>query len=361
MMVYIQFLISLWFLIGLTRTSVIRVDENQPAVGLYNASDKVLVLTVDNFDQTVYNQTHASEVEFYNSFCGFCRRFAPIYKEYAKDLYGWRSVLKVAAIDCAADENSDLCRNFEIMAYPSLRYFPPFYENSSRHLGFEVKHAPMDVGHANLVAFVLNTTHKPDNWPKFTPVHYKTTDELFNDLPVSIKYLFLLYDTTNGSTVAQEVALDFIEMPEIEVRQVASIPVAVGLGLSKQASLYVAERDQRTIENIPLEQPQRMDVRDSISEFLESKGHKLPFDDQIAEPSDDLSVSSTSEHFGGRKHQSEEHSAIIEYVKANKGTVFQADLEEALKYSVFHELIKFNSYTDEQRAALKNYVSVLKK
>lgn len=359
MMVYIQFLISLWLFIGFTSTSVIRTGDNEPAIGLYNASDKVVVLTANNFDQSVYNQSHATEVEFYNSFCGFCKRFAPIYKEYAKDLYGWRRILKVAAIDCASDVNADLCRNFEIMAYPSLRYFPPFYENTTTNLGIEVVHPPMDVGHVNLVAALLNTTRMPDDWPQFKPVQYKSRDELFSDLPLTTKYLFLIYDTSKGSTVAQEVALDFSEMPDIEVRQVASIPVAVGLGLTKQGAVYVAHRDKRIIESISLNEPQRADVRQKISAFLEKNGHRLPIDEQIAEPSEDSVVSSTTAHT--EPHNDEEHAAIIEYVKSNWGTVFQADLEEAIKYSVFHELVGYNSYTDEQRAALRHYVSVLKK
>lgn len=358
-MVYMQFLISLSLLIGFIWASVIRLDESEQAVGLYNASDRVLVLTANNFDQSVFNQTHATEVEFYNSFCGFCRRFAPIYKEYAKDLYAWRSVLKVAAVDCASDDNSDLCRNFEIMSYPSLRYFPPFYQNATKHLGIDVLHPPMDVGHDNLVALLLKTTRKPDHWPKFTPIQANSRDELFGDMALSTKYLFLFYDTTNGSTVAQEVALDFSGMPEIEVRQIASIPIAVGLGLTQQASLHVVQRDQRTIENIPLNEPFRAELRETINKYLESNGHKLPIDEQLAEPSEDVLVSSTSEQ--GATYTGEEHSAIIEYVKANRGTVFQADLEEAIKYSVFHELVKYNSYTDEQRAALKHYVSLLKK
>lgn len=363
-MVYIQFLISLWIFIGFTHTSVIPVNDSEPAVGLYNASDRVFVLTVDNFDQTVYNQTHATEVEFYNSFCGFCRRFAPLYKEYAQNLYGWRNVLKVAAIDCAADDNSDLCRNFEIMSYPSLRYFPPFYENTTKNLGLHVEHAPMDVGHPNLVTLLLNTTKKPEQWPTFTPVQYQSRDELFNNLGLSTKFLFLLYDTSNGTTVAQEVALDFSGMPEIHVRQIASIPIAVGLGLTKQASLYVAQTDQRAIEMIKLNELQRADVQRAINDYLVSKGHKLPIVEQIPGPGADLSLSSTSERATGGDAPfqiDEEHSAIVEFVKANIGAVYQADLEEALKYSIFHEIIKYNSYTDEQRASLKHYVSVLKK
>lgn len=357
MVSYVQFLMSLWFFVGVTRASVIR-GENEPAVGLYNASDRVLVLTASNFDQNVYNQTHATEVEFYNSFCGFCRRFAPIYKEYANDLYAWRHQLQVAAIDCANDDNSDLCRNFEIMAYPSLRYFPPYYENTTQNLGIAVVHPPMDVGHANLVALLLNTTRKPDDWPIFVPVQYRSRDELFSELPLTTKYLFLVYDTNSGSTVAQEVALDFSGVSDIEVRQVASVSVAVGLGLAKQGALYVAHRNERTIESISLKEPQRADVRKSINEFLESKGHKFSVVEQIAEPNQELAASSTSEHV---TRTDDDHMVIVEYVMANKGTVYLADLEEAIKYSVFHELVKYNSYTDEQRAALKHYVSVLKK
>ena len=31
----------------------------------------------------------------------------------------------MAAIDCAQDENVPTCRQYEIMGYPSLKFFPP--------------------------------------------------------------------------------------------------------------------------------------------------------------------------------------------------------------------------------------------
>ena len=39
-------------------------------------------------------------------------------------LIGWKDV-KVAAVNCAEDENIDICRHYDIMAYPSLKMFPP--------------------------------------------------------------------------------------------------------------------------------------------------------------------------------------------------------------------------------------------
>ena len=37
----------------------------------------------------------------------------------------WKSIIKLAVIDCAQDENVATCRDYEIMGYPSLKFFPP--------------------------------------------------------------------------------------------------------------------------------------------------------------------------------------------------------------------------------------------
>jgi thiol oxidase len=56
--------------------------------GLYNSDDKVTVLNVTNFKQSVYGTRNAWIIEFYNSWCGFCHRFAPVWKSLATDIYG---------------------------------------------------------------------------------------------------------------------------------------------------------------------------------------------------------------------------------------------------------------------------------
>ena len=37
----------------------------------------------------------------------------------------WREVISVAAIDCAMDENMPTCREYEVMGYPSIKFFTP--------------------------------------------------------------------------------------------------------------------------------------------------------------------------------------------------------------------------------------------
>ena len=34
-------------------------------------------------------------------------------------------MIRLAAIDCAQDENVATCRDYDIMGYPSLKFFPP--------------------------------------------------------------------------------------------------------------------------------------------------------------------------------------------------------------------------------------------
>lgn len=42
---------------------------------------------------------------------------------------GWEKVIKVGAIDCAKDENIPICREYEVMGYPTLKFFPAFSES----------------------------------------------------------------------------------------------------------------------------------------------------------------------------------------------------------------------------------------
>ena len=41
---------------------------------------------------------------------------------------GWEKVIKIGVVDCAKDENVPLCREYEVMGYPTLKYFPSFSE-----------------------------------------------------------------------------------------------------------------------------------------------------------------------------------------------------------------------------------------
>lgn len=107
-------------------------DEN---TGLYDSNDSVISLNAANLKAQVYGKSHASLVEFYNSYCGFCRRYAPVWKQLASDILGWNRQVKVTALDCSRDENNAICREFEVMAYPTIRFFAPYYEDGDQKIG----------------------------------------------------------------------------------------------------------------------------------------------------------------------------------------------------------------------------------
>ena len=73
---------------SLTREDRRLYDDLKAGRGLYNSDDKVTVLNATNFKSTVYGTSNAWIIEFYNSWCGFCHRFAPVWKSLALDIYG---------------------------------------------------------------------------------------------------------------------------------------------------------------------------------------------------------------------------------------------------------------------------------
>lgn len=56
--------------------------------GLYSTADKVAILNVTTFESTVLGTDVAWLIEFYNTWCGHCQHYAPIWKEFAADVAG---------------------------------------------------------------------------------------------------------------------------------------------------------------------------------------------------------------------------------------------------------------------------------
>lgn len=68
-------------------------------------------------------------------------------------LLGWEKVIKIGAVDCAKDENIPLCREYEVMGYPTLKFFPAFSE--SNQLGFSFKgQKKVDIIRRHMIDFV---------------------------------------------------------------------------------------------------------------------------------------------------------------------------------------------------------------
>uniref|UniRef100_F1L048 Sulfhydryl oxidase n=1 Tax=Ascaris suum TaxID=6253 RepID=F1L048_ASCSU len=146
---------------------------------LFSNEDQILQLDVDNFNQKVYNQGRAFFVEFYSSWCGACIAYAPLYKKFALDVQAWKPIIEVAAVNCADDKNSRVCREHAIDAFPTIKYFKYMSrgkEDGIRYEGnkHELTTLPLDV--AQLVRDDW-LKQRPPQWPSFDYADNSSTVE----------------------------------------------------------------------------------------------------------------------------------------------------------------------------------------
>lgn len=84
------------------------------------ASD-VVVLTQENFDEVVLDESKDVLVEFYAPWCGHCKNLAPVYELVATAFKGEKEVV-IAKVD--ADSHKSLGERYGVSGYPTLKFFP---------------------------------------------------------------------------------------------------------------------------------------------------------------------------------------------------------------------------------------------
>lgn len=337
---------AIWLVIlALTASQTLaRTLEEPPIEGLYDSKDDVHILANDTFTDSVFNQDHATLVEFYNSFCGFCRKYAPTWKEFATDVIAWQRVVHVAAVNCAADENSNLCRKYEVMAYPSLRYFPPGFNDPNTYgIPMTSSHSSAEL-RSSLIDLLRNDTAAPAHWPNLAPVADTHKSNLFDSRPEQVQYVLLMYVRSNGS-LANQLALDFSGNPNIAVEWINSSEVARSFGLTLRNSVAVVNRN---LDLFTLAEglPDRSDALQTIRKFLDERN---------------LTATSTTESNQQKGQASKNQSSEFQMEPSRTDLVFLADLQHAAWYSLFHEVSQFIVINGERLEALKRYINILKR
>lgn len=135
------------FLLSLVIYQLVTSSVNAiPEPDLYTDNDAVIRLNATSFIPTVFHQNKnvTYMVQFYNTFCGHCQMFAPIYKELALRVQNWTTVFRMAGVDCAKDENLLTCRDNNIGGYPTILIFAP---NSKAQ---DSKDAPFNLRNLNI-------------------------------------------------------------------------------------------------------------------------------------------------------------------------------------------------------------------
>uniref|UniRef100_A0A6E8VT02 Sulfhydryl oxidase n=1 Tax=Anopheles coluzzii TaxID=1518534 RepID=A0A6E8VT02_ANOCL len=345
-----------------------QIEESENS-GLYDATDSVISLTAANLKQRVFNQPHASLVEFYNSYCGFCRRFAPIWKQLASDILGWQKLVHVTALDCSRDENNAICREFEVMAYPTIRFFSPYYADGEQKIGEPVKEHDEQRIIDRLVEYMQRVENRPTNWPNLTAIN-RTDDKsaLFDVTSLSgatarPKYVYLINEKDANATVGLQVILDFHDTPDVSVYRVHD-PTLSTNGLS------VVDGTSLSVINLPIDEFGRDKVRDAIRLHLRqhhivvtdvsTKSTKKAGDGAGAVGGDGGGGGGTTEQNISALMEQKQEAAIRAKVKElGAAVVYQADLEEAVRFALFHEIGRYKTIEGDRLVALRNFLNVL--
>ncbi|EDW84341.1 uncharacterized protein Dwil_GK14087, isoform A [Drosophila willistoni] len=327
------------------------VDES---LGLYDNNDQVVKMTVSNFNETVLEQSRGSLVEFYNTYCGHCRRFAPTYKEVAQELHAWREVVIVAAIDCAAEENNGICRAYEVMGYPTLRYMGPGFQPAAKHYGQDL--SSLNVKEIRSLLALLVAAENPKNitntyWPNFNYVSENDSKvSLFEGSHSQKEYVALIHEPEN-STLAIETALYLTRWPSVEVRRISDTSVAnkFQLDSSKRRQLALMNR-QGQVQILTATDDTSVGFKNAIETAL-TKEHFTPRPEKSVEPIKPAVVPPSP--------YTEEMKLTLDEVKRNKHFVYQADLEQAIRTILHNEVPKVNDIGNDRLLALQRFLTVL--
>jgi thiol-disulfide isomerase/thioredoxin len=148
--------------------SIVVSQANGKQLVLYNPKkDNIELLDSKTFESVLIGSPKATIIEMFVHWCGHCQRFAPKWKELAKDTKAWHEkVIRVAAIDCALTENDDICSLNRVTMYPSFRFFKPF-ANSSKGIIIDedLEFATGEYFMGMMIDFVENLDNRPAHFP----------------------------------------------------------------------------------------------------------------------------------------------------------------------------------------------------
>ncbi|KRX90344.1 Sulfhydryl oxidase 1, partial [Trichinella pseudospiralis] len=195
--------------------------EKVPSEGLFTEEDKVDILSQTNFDTTIYNQPVLYIVLYYNRWCGHCISFAPTYKQFAEQMADWSNVIKFAAIDCADDDNDDLCADHSIELFPSLKYFP--VKSSSVKDGVFIEDHPRTIDQLStkLTELIVKEykLKQHTEWPNLNYIEENTAVESLYQNEEELNYVVIVFQNPESKEfLGEQLVLDSMKYKNILVR-----------------------------------------------------------------------------------------------------------------------------------------------
>ncbi|KYB26006.1 Sulfhydryl oxidase 1-like Protein [Tribolium castaneum] len=337
---------------------VLAGSQCAPLGDLYLPDDDVEILTIENFKRYVENSTSAWLVEFYASWCGYCQRFAPPWKQFATEAAPWRDLVRVAVLECSDEINTPICRDFGIVKYPTVRYF---HENSHFDGGDKGVIVPrefpvtVDAIKKNVIERFMTEMGEGRGvvYPNLLPYLHSDLEPFFDEEDDDIFYGFLVVEDSD-SYLGGEVALDLHKTPNVTIRHALNnnTKLVKNLQIGKFPTLVIIDRNNNTqivTENIE----HKKELKATIADYLAKKGLK------VCETTPEKKGHLSLDPHPDPKQRS--RTLLRQKIKKMGDAVFQMDLETSLRYALLREVSTTKVIKGEQLAALRAFLNVIKK
>jgi len=345
---------------------IVTVETNDRPAGLYTNNDNVVVLNDTNFHDTISGQSHAWLVEFYASWCGYCRNFAPVFKQFANEVSDWGDVIRVAVIDCGDDINAEkICKDANLTGYPTLKYYFPFTITKDGDVGYNrVSH--IHTGEALLIDTIDFVEQMVEEmveinpkikhlWPNLTPLSGEgnATNLGFYDIwPEYNEDTFVVIEH-EASYIGRQIILDFWRRSEphvvIERLVVSSENVDTVLEKLRMASLptvAVFNSVNQTVTPLEIVHTNSADIKSSLETSIQNYLNidiKEYFAQSTLNPVNNLN--------GGTSDEGD--------IIRRRYTVYLSDLDKTVLSSLRQEILLRNTFTSDQDAAFHQYLNIL--
>ncbi|KAM6217281.1 sulfhydryl oxidase 1 [Rhynchocyon petersi] len=305
---------------------------------LYSPSDPVTLLQADTVRGAVLGSRSAWAVEFFASWCGHCIAFAPTWKALANDVKDWRPALNLAALDCADETNNAVCRDFNILGFPTVLFFKAIAKEGS---GTPLSVAGADVQTLRERLIDALETHR-DTWPPACPPLEPARLEEINGFFArnNEEYLALIFEN-EGSYLGREVILDLSQLHGLAVRRVLSTEedVVSKFGVTDFPSCYLLFRNG-SATRVPV--------------LVESRSFYTAYLRRLSGVTREAAQTTTAP-------TTDNKIAPTVWKIADHSKIYMADLESALHYILRVEVGKFAVLEGQRLVALKKFMAVLAK
>lgn len=244
--------------------------------------------------------------------------------------------MKVGVIDCSNEINSQTCRDYEVMAYPTVRYFPPRPASSNIGKDF-VRSFNIQIMKDFLIKMLQETQSS-------TNVSTLCDLQPFENVNVEMDsnniLTFIIISTPNDK-IAQELIIDFCPVKKVKIISVlnSNTGLAELLKTETYPSLYLVENNNQFTRLASGNN--KTNFTNSINTYLETV-HMTPFSI--------FDMTTTLYNLLFHKDKGSMH---------NDNTVYLSDLEATLRYSLEHEILSRSVISGESLNALNSYLELL--